>query len=57
MGIPNTIIKTTNENFNDISNFIICDKWFVLTKIVNSFNIRCWFKRFCYEFRRNERNN
>jgi hypothetical protein len=26
MGIPNTIIKTTNENFNDISNFIICDK-------------------------------
>jgi hypothetical protein len=42
MGIPHTIIKTNNENFNNISNFIICDKWFVLTKIVNGFNIRCW---------------
>jgi predicted ATPase len=26
MGIPHTIIKTNNENFNNISNFIICDK-------------------------------
>jgi hypothetical protein len=42
MDIPHTIIKTNNENFNNISNFIICDKWFVLTKIVNVFNIRCW---------------
>jgi hypothetical protein len=26
MGIPHTIIKTNNENFNNIANFIICDK-------------------------------